>query len=175
MRRAYHQARNLDVYRGNWKKAILALKQYPNPEMVRQLAKWCIQQRESMQYTLVWSQVTVVPSRQKETTGIERVARCIAKRLGIIFSPVLKFSCHTVSQHTLDRTARLHNIRGSIATKRKTMITGNWLVIDDVYTTGATVNECARILRKSGAQNVDVLTLARGLDRRVGEPGGRHV
>ena len=36
-------------------------------------------------------------------------------------------------------------------------------VVDDVYTTGATANECARLLLKRGAQQVDVLTLARAV------------
>jgi predicted amidophosphoribosyltransferase len=35
------------------------------------------------------------------------------------------------------------------------------LLVDDVFTTGATLNECARILKKNGAQRVNVLTLAR--------------
>jgi len=35
--------------------------------------------------------------------------------------------------------------------------------VDDVLTTGATVEECARVLRRAGAKRVDVLTLARTL------------
>ena len=35
------------------------------------------------------------------------------------------------------------------------------LLIDDVFTTGSTVNECARVLKKAGAKSVDVFTIAR--------------
>ena len=37
------------------------------------------------------------------------------------------------------------------------------ILIDDVFTTGATVEECARVLRRAGAKRIDVLTLARSL------------
>jgi predicted amidophosphoribosyltransferase len=39
------------------------------------------------------------------------------------------------------------------------------LVVDDVYTTGATVGECARALRRAGARTVEVLTLSRAAVR----------
>ena len=70
----------------------------------------------------------------------------------------------TPSQGGLDRSARAHNVRGAFVVRptRSARIRGRrTVVIDDVMTTGATVQECARVLRRGGAESVDVLTLAR--------------
>jgi predicted amidophosphoribosyltransferase len=64
-------------------------------------------------------------------------------------------------QKGLNFEERLANIRGSILLKpRKASIPKELLLIDDVFTTGATVSECARLLRSGGARRVEVLTLA---------------
>lgn len=49
----------------------------------------------------------------------------------------------------------------------------NILLIDDIYTTGSTVDECARVLKEAGAGRVDVLTFAAGANRVPGERAGR--
>jgi len=68
----------------------------------------------------------------------------------------------TVAQTGLGRAQRLKNVKGAFSVQSPEKIYGKRvLVVDDVYTTGATANECARILLKSGAERVDVLTLAR--------------
>jgi len=70
----------------------------------------------------------------------------------------------TVSQTGLGRRQRLANIRGAFSVQSPEILYGKkLLVVDDVYTTGATVNECARILLKFGAERVDVLTLVRAI------------
>ena len=70
----------------------------------------------------------------------------------------------TPPQTMRDRKERARNVRGAFAVRRPARIAGRQiLLVDDVMTTGATVDECARILKVAGARRVDVLTLARAL------------
>jgi ComF family protein len=70
----------------------------------------------------------------------------------------------TPSQGRLGPAARERNVRGAFAIQASRDFTGKHVVvIDDVMTTGATVDECARVLKRAGASSVGVLTLARAL------------
>jgi len=70
----------------------------------------------------------------------------------------------TVPQSTLGRAKRAVNIKNAFDLNEPDKIKDkSVLLIDDVYTTGATVNECARLLLNCGARHVDVLTLARAV------------
>jgi ComF family protein len=70
----------------------------------------------------------------------------------------------TLPQTQLSEEERRKNVRGAFsvraggALKAKTI-----LLVDDVYTSGATVNECSRVLTRAGARKVHVLTLARAV------------
>ncbi len=68
----------------------------------------------------------------------------------------------TAPQVGLNPKERQHNVKGAFAVPEPGVVKGkNLLLIDDLFTTGATVTECARILRKAGARQVEVLTVAR--------------
>jgi len=68
----------------------------------------------------------------------------------------------TTPQTSLRRKDRLINLRRSFVVSQPTVLRDKKiLLVDDVFTTGATVNECAKALRKAGASHVYVVTLAR--------------
>ncbi len=71
----------------------------------------------------------------------------------------------TDPQTTLSRQERLRNLRHAFAVRQPEGVRGRRiLLIDDVFTTGTTLNECAISLKKAGAASVIALTLARTID-----------
>ena len=125
-----------------------------------------------------WTQnpVVVVPvplharkSRQRGFNQSELIAQHALKlRAGngrlVLRSKILERRRETQSQIGLTRHQRRENLRGSFAVARPEEIAGREvLLVDDVFTTGTTVSECARVLRRAGASKVFVATVARTL------------
>ena len=103
--------------------------------------------------------------RERTYNHAEILARNLSKRLSVpIDTRNLKKIKWTRSQSELDKKKRFENVNDTfLAIDKGTFLDKNVLLVDDVYTTGATINECAKILLLSGAKNVFSLTLARGL------------
>ncbi|MFH1859476.1 MAG: ComF family protein [bacterium] len=93
------------------------------------------------------------------------LAAFMGKKLGIPVSRNnLKRIKATITQASLKRKERIKNIHNAFCIQKPEEISGKRiLLIDDVFTTGATSNECSRILKQAGSSDIFVLTLARGL------------
>ena len=77
---------------------------------------------------------------------------------------ILQRIAPTRSQVTLPVKARKANMQNAFRVKKPRSVEGKTiLLLDDVYTTGATMNECARVLKKSGASQVDGFVIARAV------------
>lgn len=93
------------------------------------------------------------------------LVRELSKRTGIPYHErVLKKIKDTPVQSALKKRERGKNLKGVFEVRDGEAIKGKAIVlVDDVYTTGATVNECSRTLLRGGAERVAILTVARSI------------
>lgn len=110
--------------------------------------------------------ISLHPLRKKERgyNQAELLARFCASGIGLSYSDdILVRVRHTPPQTERSRQDRKANILDAFSCKKPDALKGlDVVLIDDVYTTGATLQEAARVLKESGAREVRALTLAHG-------------
>jgi competence protein ComFC len=90
------------------------------------------------------------------------LAQLLSEQSSIPCRPVLKRIRYTTTQTALDRSERMENLHNAFRLRRNADVRGlRVLLIDDVLTTGSTLSECARVLRRAGATCVYAATVAR--------------
>lgn len=100
--------------------------------------------------------------RQRGYNQALELAKPLARHFGLsLRHDVLLRQRGTIAQTELDAVTRRRNVRGAFAVRAATVLPAHVAILDDVMTTGATLAECARVLKCSGAQRVDVWALAR--------------
>ena len=117
-----------------------------------------------------WDLVVPVPLhrtrlREREFNQAEKIGQKIAERLDVpLAADALKRIAPTVSQTMLSRRERIENVRGAFAAGKRAQLRGKRvMVVDDVFTTGATTDACARVLKGMGAGEIWIFTVARTL------------
>jgi ComF family protein len=96
----------------------------------------------------------------------ERIARPLARRLGLPFMPALARARATPPQTSLDRDGRLANLKRAFCVRHPERIRSLHLaLVDDVTTTGATLDAAAAALKRAGAASVTAVVVGRTLAR----------
>src|SRR5438132_1871723 len=105
--------------------------------------------------------VPLHPTRQRERgfNHASLLAELLTARVSAPCNPVVKRIRYTTTQTALDRAERMENLHNAFRLRRNANVRGlRVLLIDDVLTTGSTLSECARILKRSGAISVYAAT-----------------
>lgn len=106
--------------------------------------------------------------RQRGYNQALELARPLSRALELpLQAGLLRRIRATAAQSELDAAARRRNVRGAFAVSADASLPDHVALIDDVMTTGATVSECARVLRRAGVARVDLWLVARAPRRAV--------
>ena len=100
--------------------------------------------------------------RKRGYNQAQLIAQELAKQLHLPCQQLLEKTAATAAQHTLSAAERRTNLQGVYRVLDEQQVAGKRiLLVDDVITTGATVDECAALLRKSGVKTVHTACIAK--------------
>lgn len=149
---------------------ILSLKFQEKPYIYKTIAYFLENRQKSFEKLKKYDIILIVPisrKRQKERgyNQSELIAKEISKIINAKIAHKILFKIkNTVPQSTLNKKQREENAKGAYKAKNTNKIQNKKiLIIDDIYTTGNTVNECAKELVEAGIKrsNIGVLTIAK--------------
>ena len=105
--------------------------------------------------------------RKKEKRRGFNQSRIIAKKMANVSNKklisLIEKIINTESQTKLEREERFKNIKNSFAVTKPGLVKPNFVLVDDIFTTGATMRECCKTLKKSGVEKVWGFVLARNV------------
>jgi len=160
--------RSCGWYDGTLKSAIHLLKFSGNHGVIPYLGNLLYQVFSSEYACVPVDMLVPVPlhRRRLQQRGFNQsllLARFLSRSTGIPVEPrILRKTRETAPQTSLTASERRANLRGAFTVAdARAAASRSILVIDDVYTTGTTLNECSRVLRNAGATRVVALTVAR--------------
>jgi ComF family protein len=164
----FSAARSCGAYQGALRASVLALKTEPqiSAYLAELLRKVC--SRDPLHRASRVIPVPLHPKRQK-ARGFNQaavIAQALTRHTALPLDEVSLLRVSHSERHRagMDARGRRETVSGAFLVRYPSLITGEHvLLVDDVFTTGATVSACAEVLLKSGAAEVFVLTIARVL------------
>ena len=169
--RRFSFARSLGPFDERFQKVIHLLKYRHRKSLAEPLARMLASSlRQERRFDAMEAILPVplhaVKARSRGYNQSELIAAHLARRTGLrLLKGTLRRTRNTPSQSGLGLARREINVRGAFGVKDRQTISGKRLIlVDDVLTTGATVDACVEVLLQAGAEEVCVLTVARTLE-----------
>ncbi|NQS89840.1 ComF family protein [Patescibacteria group bacterium] len=158
-------------YEGLIKDIILKIKYDGIFEAIDELVEMAFKAREP--YVPEDTTITFVPmfkkkERERGFNQAELIAQKVGELLSLAKQPVEVLSLlekikDTPSQTELNKEERIKNVRDSFQRAEGVSCYNNVLLVDDIWTSGATMKECAKVLKRSGVEKIWGFTLARAV------------
>ena len=171
--RNYSGGVSLAVYEGLWRDSIVRFKFHNREEYASWYAEQMILRFEDRLRNLHADTIIAVPMHERKVrkrgyNQAESFAKELSVRMGVpLCTGVLLRTRFTVPQKELSDVARLQNLTMAFAVEEEKLAAykkdhafERVILVDDIYTTGSTMEACARLLRKAGAKTVAPVTAA---------------
>lgn len=170
LRPVYDEGRTTTLFKGAARALIHELKYHKGHHVLHDLEEIV---RGSAHVTDFIRDTILVPvplhprkERERGYNQTSLLAEAMARAAGgaTRVEPLLKRVADTASQTTFDRRSRRANLKNAFALAKGVTInpTSPYTLVDDVFTTGSTLNSCAGVLRRAGAARLNVVTFSHG-------------
>lgn len=155
-------------YQGMIRKMILNYKFKDKAYLYKTIVNFLLKNEKFFQNLAVYDIIVSVPisnkrAKQRGYNQSELIAKEIAQNIPIAYNNQCLFKTkHIIEQSKLNQEQRQKNIQGVYELHNPNMLKNKKiLLVDDIYTTGSTVNECASMLKQAQPKSIGVLTLAK--------------
>ena len=156
-------------YEGIIRNKIISYKFNDKPYLYKTFCEFIVKNKKVCEFLKKYDIIISVPmyKKKKNQRGYnqsELIAKETAKKVENIEyrNDILIKIRNTAKQSSLNKEQRKENLKNAYVVNNKEYILNkNILIFDDIYTTGSTANECAKMLKEAGAKDVGILTIAK--------------
>ncbi len=164
----YNESLHIFKYEGIIRQKILEYKFQNKSYLYNTFVKILLKNEKVCNFLKSYDIILPVPIHKKRMLNrgynqTELIAKIIAKNTHLkLETTVLVKKKNVISQTKLKKMQRKENVKNAfIIQNEKKIKNKKVLIFDDIYTTGSTVNECAKVLKKAGTNKIGVLTIAK--------------
>lgn len=156
-------------YEGIIRNKIISYKFNDKPYLYKTFCEIFVKNKKVCEFLKKYDIIISVPmyKKKKNQRGYnqsELIAKETAKKVENIEyrNDILIKIRNTAKQSSLNKEQRKENLKNAyVVNNNEYILNKNILIFDDIYTTGSTANECAKMLKEAGAKDVGILTIAR--------------